>query len=285
MTSTSSGELSRAAFRLHTGASIPKLGLGVWQTPRGEVTQKAVEAALRLGYRHIDTARVYGNESDVGAGLLASGIRRDEVFVTTKLWNDDQGYDSALRAFDASLARLGLDFVDLYLVHWPVPGKRLESWRALERLHADKRARAIGVSNFMPRHLDELLAHASVVPAVDQIEIHPFHQQRDTRAACARHGIVVEAYSPLTHGARLHDPTVAAVAERAGRSPAQVLLRWAIQHELVVLPKSSRPERIAENAAIFDFSLDRERWRRSTGSRRARRRAGIRAASLEGAIA
>jgi diketogulonate reductase-like aldo/keto reductase len=258
MSGPPNNELSPAALRLNTGASIPKLGLGVWQTPRGEVTQKAVEAALRLGYRHIDTARVYGNETDVGAGLRASGVPRGDVFVTTKLWNEDQGYDSALRAFDASLARLGLEYVDLYLVHWPVPGKRLESWRALERLHADERARAIGVSNFMPRHLDELLAHANVVPAVDQVEVHPFLQQRDTRAACARHGIVVEAYSPLTHGMRLDDPTVAGVARRVGRSPAQVLLRWAIEHDLVVLPKSTRPERIAENAAIFDFTLDRE---------------------------
>jgi diketogulonate reductase-like aldo/keto reductase len=258
MANTPNGAGAQATFPLPTGAFIPKLGLGVWQTPRGEVTQNAVEAALRLGYRHVDTARVYGNESDVGAGLRASGVPRSEVFVTTKLWNDDQGYDSALRAFDASLGRLGLDYVDLYLLHWPVPGRRLESWRALERLHADGRARAIGVSNFMPRHLDELLANASVVPAVDQIEVHPFLQQRDTRAACARHGIVVEAYSPLTHGVRLDDPTVAAVAERVGRTPAQVLLRWALQHDLVVLPKSTRRERIAENAAIFDFSLDLE---------------------------
>lgn len=249
-------DVSRAKLSLNTGATIPQIGLGVWQTPRGEGTRQAVTAALELGYRHVDTARIYGNEADVGAGVRASGVPRGDLFVTTKLWNDDQGYDSALRAFDASLARLGLDYVDLYLLHWPVAGKRLESWRALERLHADHRARAIGVSNFMPHHLEELLAHAKIVPAVDQIEVSPFLQQRETRAFCARHGIVVEAYSPLTHGLRLDHPAVAAAAARAGRSPAQVLLRWAIQHDLVPLPKSTSENRIRENAAVFDFALD-----------------------------
>jgi diketogulonate reductase-like aldo/keto reductase len=249
-------DVSRATLSLNTGATIPQIGLGVWQTPRGEGTRQAVTAALELGYRHVDTARIYGNEADVGAGVRASGVPRRDLFVTTKLWNDDQGYDSALRAFDASLARLGLDYVDLYLLHWPVAGKRLESWRALERLHADQRARAIGVSNFMPQHLEELLAHAKIVPAVDQIEVSPFLQQRETRALCARHGIVVEAYSPLTHGLRLDHPAVAAAAARAGRSPAQVLLRWAIQHDLVPLPKSTSENRIRENAAVFDFVLD-----------------------------
>jgi diketogulonate reductase-like aldo/keto reductase len=249
-------DVSRATLSLNTGATIPQIGLGVWQTPRGEGTRQAVTAALELGYRHVDTARIYGNEADVGAGVRASGVPRRDLFVTTKLWNDDQGYDSALRAFDASLARLGLDYVDLYLLHWPVAGKRLESWRALERLHADQRARAIGVSNFMPQHLEELLAHAKIVPAVDQIEVSPFLQQRETRALCSRHGIVVEAYSPLTHGLRLDHPAVAAAAARAGRSPAQVLLRWAIQHDLVPLPKSTSENRIRENAAVFDFVLD-----------------------------
>jgi diketogulonate reductase-like aldo/keto reductase len=238
------------------GGTIPQLGLGVWQTPRGAATERAVAAALGAGYRHIDTARIYGNEAEVGAAVRASGIPRRELFVTTKLWNDDQGYDAALRAFDASLARLGLDDVDLYLLHWPVAGKRRDSWRALERLHREGRARAIGVSNFMPRHLEELLAEAEIVPAVDQIEVSPFLQQRETRAACARHRIVVEAYSPLTRGQRLADPTVAAVAARVGRTPAQVMLRWGVQHGLVVLPKSAHEPRIRENAAIFDFTLD-----------------------------
>ena len=252
----SSTDVTRAVLPLNTGASIPQLGLGVWQTPRGEVTREAVARALRLGYRHVDTARIYGNERDVGLGLRDSGVAREQVFVTTKLWNDDQGFDSALRAFDASLARLGLEYVDLYLLHWPVAGQRLDSWRALEQIHAEKRARAIGVSNFMPVHLEELLARAQVVPAVNQIEVHPFLQHRETRAVCAERGIVVEAYSPLTHGRRLGHPVVKSVAGGVGRSPAQVLIRWAIQHGIVVLPKSAREERIKENAAVFDFALD-----------------------------
>jgi diketogulonate reductase-like aldo/keto reductase len=245
-------------LELNTGAHIPRVGLGVWQSPRGEMTREAVKTALRLGYRHVDTARIYGNEKDVGDGVRASGLPRSDVFVTTKLWNDDQGYDSALRAFDASLDRLGLEYVDLYLVHWPVAGKRLDSWRALEQIHAEKRARAIGVSNFMVSHLEELLAKAKVVPAANQIEVHPFLQHRETRAFCEKHGIVVEAYSPLTRGERLDDPRVAEVARRIGKTNAQVLLRWGIQHGMVVLPKSVKEKRIAENAALFDFELDAE---------------------------
>ena len=254
--SEAGGGVRPATLALNAGVSIPQLGLGVWQMPRGESTQRAVATALRLGYRHVDTARAYGNEQDVGVAVAGSGIPRPDVFVATKLWNEDQGYDKALAAFDASLERLGLDYVDLYLVHWPVAGKRLDSWRALERIYAEKRARAIGVSNFLTHHLEELLAHAKVVPAIDQIELSPFLQQRETRAFCARHGIVVEAYSPLTHGQRLRHPVVVATAARVGRSPAQVLLRWGIQHGLVVLPKSTREARIRENGALFDFELD-----------------------------
>jgi diketogulonate reductase-like aldo/keto reductase len=250
--------VATASILLNTGARIPQVGLGVWQIPRGGPARAAVEAALRVGYRHIDTARIYNNESEVGAAVRASGLPRAELFVTTKLWNADQGYDSALAAFEASCARLGLDYVDLYLIHWPVPGRRLESWRALERLHAEGRARAIGVSNFVRPHLEELLGRAQVVPAVNQIELSPFLQRRETTAFCQQHGIVVEAYSPLTHGVRLGQPTLVDLAHRAGRSPAQVLLRWGIQRDLVVLPKSAHPERIAENAAVFDFSLDSE---------------------------
>jgi len=241
---------------LRSGTSIPQLGLGVWQAPQGAGTQDAVTAALELGYRHVDTARVYRNERDVGAALAASSVPRAEVFVTTKLWNDDQGYDQALRAFDVSLERLGLDYVDLFLIHWPVAGKRLDSWRALERVFEDKRARAIGVSNYLVPHLEELLAHARIAPHVDQIELTPFLQRRDTRALCAKHGIVVEAYSPLTRGARLSHPVVVEVARSVGKTAAQVLLRWGIQHGHVVLPKSIHRERIAENAALFDFTLD-----------------------------
>jgi diketogulonate reductase-like aldo/keto reductase len=241
---------------MNTGATIPQVGLGVWQSARGATTRDAVATALRLGYRHIDTARIYGNESDVGEGVRASGVPRAEVFVTTKLWNADQGFDSALRAFDASLQRLGLEYVDLYLLHWPVAERRLESWRALERLYAEKRARAIGVSNFLRPHLEELLAHAAIVPAVNQIELTPFLQRRDTVAMCQDKGIVVESYSPLTHGERLGHPVLRDVAQRVKRSPAQVLLRWGVQKGVVVLPKSTREARIAENVALFDFALD-----------------------------
>ena len=241
---------------LATGAQIPQIGLGVWQSPRGAPTRDAVTAALELGYRHVDTARIYQNEADVGAAIKAGPVPRADVFVTTKLWNDDQGYDSALRALDASLGRLGLDYVDLYLIHWPVAGKRRESWRALEKAFADGKAKAIGVSNYMVPHLRDVLDHAVVKPHVNQIELTPFLQRRDTRALCAEHGIVVEAYSPLTRGQRLDDPVLGAIAKAVQRTPAQVMLRWGIQHGHVILPKSVTRSRIEENAALFDFTLD-----------------------------
>ena len=253
------------ALPLTSGHTIPQLGLGVWQSPQGAPTQNAVLAALELGYRHIDTARVYRNESDVGDAIRTSGIPRDQIFVTTKLWNDDHGYDTALRALDASLKRLGLDYIDLYLIHWPVAGKHLDSWRALEKAHADGLARSIGVSNYLVRHLDELLATARTKPHVNQIELTPFLQRRDTLAHCARHQIIVEAYSPLTRGQRLDHPTVRSIAAATGRTAAQVLLRWNIQKGHVVLPKSVRRERIAENAAIFDFQLDAAQMRALDG--------------------
>ena len=241
---------------LSTGAQIPQLGLGVWQVPDGAPTRDSVTAALELGYRHIDTARVYGNEADVGAAIRASSVPRDQVFVTTKLWNDGHGFDAAQRELDASLGRLGLDYVDLYLIHWPVAGLRRDSWRALERAFGDGRARAIGVSNYLVPHLRELLGEAKVAPHVNQIELSPFLQRSDTCALCHKHGIVIEAYCPLTQGKRIDDPRLAEVARTVGRSPAQVLLRWSLQHGNVVLTKSVRRERIAENAALFDFKLD-----------------------------
>jgi diketogulonate reductase-like aldo/keto reductase len=250
-----------ATLQLHNGVHIPQIGLGVWQVPRGETTREAVRIALARGYRHIDTARVYGNEVDVGAGVRESGLPRAEVFITTKLWNDDQGYDQTLRAFDTSLKRLGVEYLDLYLLHWPVPEKRLDSWEALERLYAEKRVRAIGVSNFLVPHLRELLAGCEVAPHVNQIELTPFLQRRETRALCQEHQIVIEAYSPLTRGQKLHDPTVTALAQRLGCTPAQVLLRWGIQQGVVVLPKSATPARIAENAAVFAFELDESAMR------------------------
>jgi diketogulonate reductase-like aldo/keto reductase len=253
--STASG-VARTTLPLNTGGLIPQVGLGVWQIRRGGPAREAVLAALRSGYRHVDTARIYGNERDVGDAIRQCEIAREEIFVTTKLWNDDQGYEKAMRGLDASLAQLGLDYVDLYLVHWPVYGKRKDSWRALERLFRDKKARAIGVSNYLVPHLRELLAEAGVVPAVNQIELSPFLQRRETVKMCQEKGIVVEAYSPLTRGARLRHPAVVRVAERVGKSPAQVLLRWGVQHGLVVLPKSSNEARIAENGDLFGFTLD-----------------------------
>jgi diketogulonate reductase-like aldo/keto reductase len=250
---------------LATGAQIPQIGLGVYQSPNGAPTRNAVTAALELGYRHVDTARIYGNEADVGAAVRASSVPRGDVFVTTKLWNDDHGYDQALRALDASLGRLGLDYVDLYLVHWPVPGRRRDSWRALERAFADGKARAIGVSNYLVPHLRELLGEAKVKPHVNQIELTPFLQRRDTCTLCKQHDIVVEAYSPLTRGERFDDPVLRDVARATQRTPAQVLLRWGIQHGHVILPKSVTRSRIAENAALFDFTLDAAQMARLDG--------------------
>lgn len=246
----------RSTLTLNNGVEIPRLGLGVFRSRPGRETREALRHAFELGYRHVDTAAAYGNEADVGAALRETDVPREEIFVTTKLWNSDQGYHAAHEAFRRSLSRLGLEYVDLYLVHWPVPGRRLESWRALEELQRDGLCRAIGVSNYMVRHLEELLAHGDVPPQVNQVEMSPFLSQAALRVFCDDHDIVVEAYSPLTRGVRLDDPTLGRVAERHGRTPAQVLLRWALQKDVVVLPKSVRPERLAENAAIFDFTLD-----------------------------
>lgn len=244
--------MTKQRVPLRNGVTLPRIGLGVWQAARGAETRDAVREALRVGYRHIDTARIYQNEADVGAAVRDSGIPRGEIFVTTKLWNDDQGYDPALRAFDASAKRLGLDVIDLYLIHWPVPGKRKDSWRALERLRADGRVRAIGVSNFMVHHLEELAADATELPSVNQVELSPFLQQREVRAWCKAHDVVVEAYSPLTRGERLGDPVLVREAKRLGRTPAQLMLRWGLERDVVILPKSTRPARIAENFALDD---------------------------------
>jgi len=236
---------------------IPVIGLGVFRAGAGGETAAAVQAALRAGYRHIDTASAYGNETDVGKGLRASGIDRERVFVTTKLWNEDQGYRSTLDAFEASRRRLGLDAIDLYLVHWPVVGKRLDSWRAMEHLLETGKVRAIGVSNYMVRHLDELLARTESRPAVNQIELSPYNwaSRREVLDLCAASHIAVEAYSPLTKGRKLADPPLVAIAMRHDKTTAQVLIRWALQKGFIVLPKSSRPQRIAANADVFDFDL------------------------------
>jgi diketogulonate reductase-like aldo/keto reductase len=245
-----------SAVTLTNGVVMPRLGLGVYEMRAGAETRNAVHGAFEAGYRHVDTAKLYGNEREVGEAVRASGIPRAEIFVTTKLWNSDHGYDATRRAFEASAERLGLETVDLYLIHWPVHGRRADSWRALEAIYEEGRASAIGVSNYTTRHLDELLAACRVAPMVNQVEFSPFLYQRDLLAYCRERGIVLEAYSPLTKGERLGDATLARVAARRGVSPAQVLIRWALQHDVVVIPKSARRERIVQNARVFDFALD-----------------------------
>ncbi|MEU9362661.1 aldo/keto reductase [Streptomyces sp. NPDC048301] len=241
---------------LNNGVTIPQLGFGVFQVPDDE-TATAVTNALDAGYRSIDTAAVYGNEAGVGRALASSGLPREELFVTTKLWNADQGYDAALRAFDASLAKLGLDHVDLYLIHWPTPARDLytETWRALEKLLADGRIRAAGVSNFQPAHLRRLSEESSLVPAVNQVELHPGLQQGELRAVHAESGIATEAWSPLAQGALLDDEVLTSIAARHGRTAAQVVLRWHLQLGNVVIPKSVTPERIRQNIDVFGFEL------------------------------
>jgi diketogulonate reductase-like aldo/keto reductase len=254
--------------RLANGVAMPRIGLGVYLVPSGRATQDQVLSALRLGYRHVDTAQLYGNEADVGRALAESGLPRDAVFVTTKLWNADHGFDRALAAFDASREALGVESVDLFLLHWPVPRLRQESWRALERLYDEGRVSAIGVSNFMVRHLEELMERARIVPMVNQIEVHPFLQQREVRAWCAAKAIAVAAYSPLAKGATLSDPVVKAVAKEAGATPAQAVLAWGLHHDLIVLPKSVRPARQKENLAAAGVRLTAEQVARLDGLER-----------------
>lgn len=248
------------SIKLNNGVLMPQIGLGVWEAQEGSEVEDALATALTAGYRMIDTAKIYGNEQSVGKAIRESSVPREEIFVTTKLWNTDQGYDSALRAFDASLQALDLDYIDLYLIHWPVPksAKYAETWQALETLYESKRVRAIGVSNFKPAHLEALFASgAKVTPAINQIELHPHMQQLETREYCAAHSIQVESYSPLKRGADvLEDPTVTELAEHYGKTPAQIVLRWHIQEGLIAIPKSVTPERIRENIAIVDFALN-----------------------------
>jgi diketogulonate reductase-like aldo/keto reductase len=250
---------------LSNGLTMPQLGLGVWQAKDGKEVQTAVQVALEAGYRLIDTASIYGNEAGVGQAVAASAVPREELFITTKVWNSDQGYDQTLRAYETSAKKLGVDYVDLYLIHWPMPkvGKFKDTWRALERLYNERRARAIGVANFKPQHLDQLLATASIPPMVNQIELHPRLTQKATRDYCRRHKIVVESYSPLMRGGELlRDRVITKIAATHAKTAAQVVLRWHLQHKLVVIPKSVTPERIRDNADIFDFELTREEMSR-----------------------
>ena len=246
-------------IELNDGHSIPQLGFGVFQIEPAE-TAEAVERALAVGYRHIDTAEMYRNEREVGEGIRSSGVDRSEIFLTSKLNNGFHEPDEARRAFDQTLTDLGFDYVDLFLIHWPLPtlynGDYVSTWRTLEEFRADGRARSIGVSNFQVDHLQRLLAEADVVPAVNQIELHPYLQNREVAAFGEEHDIKTEAWSPIAQGLVLDDPVVREVAEAVGRTPAQVVLRWHIQHGYIVFPKSVTPSRIEENFQLFDFDLD-----------------------------
>ena len=243
---------------LNNGIKMPQLGFGVWQVSNEKVIP-AVKKALEVGYRSIDTARIYNNEEGVGQAIKETGIPREELFITTKVWNADQGYDKTLKAFEESLERLGLEYVDLYLIHWPCPdfGLYVETYKALEKIYRDGRAKAIGVSNFDIDHLEKILNECDVIPVVNQVECHPYLQQKKLKEFCARHNIKVEAYSPLMNGRDvLQDETIVNIAKKHDKTPAQVILRWHLQNDTVVIPKSVTPSRIEENFRLFDFELD-----------------------------
>ncbi|CAH1232035.1 putative oxidoreductase YtbE [Paenibacillus allorhizoplanae] len=252
----------QAETTLHNGVTMPWLGLGVFKVEDGPEVVHAVKAAMKIGYRSIDTAAIYGNESSVGQGIregmAAHGLTRDQLFVTSKVWNADLGYESTIAAYEASLEKLGLDYLDLYLIHWPVQGKYVEAWRALETLYKEGRVKAIGVSNFQIHHLEDVMAAGSIKPMVNQVELHPLLAQTDVHDFCKEHGIQLEAWSPLMQGQLLDNPTLKALAERHGKSIAQVILRWDLQRGIVTIPKSTKEHRILENGSIFDFELTNE---------------------------
>ncbi|MBS2968047.1 aldo/keto reductase [Metabacillus sp. KIGAM252] len=243
---------------LHNGVKMPWFGLGVWKVEDGNEVVSSVKAAIKAGYRSIDTAAAYKNEEGVGQAIKDSGIPREELFITTKLWNADQGYDSALKAFEDSMEKLGLDYLDLYLIHWPVEGKYKDSWKAMEKLYKDGKIKAIGVSNFQVHHLEDLMKDAEVVPMVNQIEFHPKLSQEKVRAFCKENSIQVEAWSPLMQGQLFEEPVLKEIAEKHGKSVAHVILRWDIQSGVVTIPKSVKEHRIQGNADIFDFELTQE---------------------------
>jgi len=243
---------------LNSGWEMPWLGLGVYKAADGKEVENAVTTALGAGYRSIDTAEFYENEKGVGRAVKNSGIPRQEIFLATKVWNSSQGFDSTLRAFDRSLAGLDTDYVDLYLIHWPVEDKFPDTWRALERIHAEGRARSIGVSNFKIHHIQELLKTAEIVPAVNQVEFHPRLYQAGLLEFCREKGIQIEAWSPLMRGGLFDNPLITGLAEKYGRTPAQVIIRWELELGVVTIPKSVHPERIIENADVFDFSITDE---------------------------
>jgi diketogulonate reductase-like aldo/keto reductase len=242
-------------IKLNNGIEMPIFGLGTFQMQNGKETYEAVLYALQIGYRLIDTAKMYGNEKDVGEAIRRSGVPREGVFVTTKLWNSDHGYQSTIDACNRSLKTLGFSYIDLYLIHWPVEGLRNETWKAMESLLKAGKCRAIGVSNYMIWHLEELLENSSTVPAVNQVEFSPYLYQKGLLEFCRSHNIQLEAYSPLTKGHKLNDPKLMAIASKYSKTSAQILIRWGLQHQVVVIPKSSKEERIRENSQVFDFSI------------------------------
>jgi len=248
----------QGTFKLHNGVAMPYFGLGVYQSEDGKEVINAVQWALEAGYRHIDTASIYKNEAGVGRAIRQSPVAREEIFVVSKVWNSDQGYDSTLRAFDASLEKLGMEYLDLYLVHWPVAGKYKETWKALEQLYQERRVRAIGVSNFLQHHLEDLMERAQVVPMVNQMEFHPFLVQQDLLDFCGKHNIQYEAWSPLMQGAIFDQSMFEEVTEKYQKNVAQIVLRWDLQKGVVTIPKSSKKEHILSNADIFDFKLSPE---------------------------
>ncbi len=245
---------------LHNGVKMPWFGLGVFKVEEGSEVIESVKAAIKNGYRSIDTAAIYQNEEGVGQGIKESGVARDELFITTKVWNSEQGYDNTLQAFETSLNKLGLDYLDLYLIHWPGldSSKFKDTWKALEKLYKDGRVRAIGVSNFHVHHLQELIKDAEVKPMVNQVEFHPHLTQRELLAYCQSEGIQLEAWSPLKQGQLLSDPTINEIAEKHQKSPAQIILRWDLQNKVVTIPKSIKEHRIIENADVFNFELSAE---------------------------
>jgi methylglyoxal/glyoxal reductase len=244
--------------KLHNGVEMPWFGLGVFKVENGSEATESVKAAIKNGYRSIDTAAVYKNEEGVGIGIKESGVAREELFITSKVWNEDQGYETTLAAFEKSLERLQLDYLDLYLIHWPGKDKYKDTWRALEKLYKDGKIRAIGVSNFQVHHLEELLKDAEIKPMVNQVEFHPRLTQKELRDYCKAQGIQLEAWSPLMQGQLLDNEVLTQIAEKHNKSVAQVILRWDLQHEVVTIPKSIKEHRIIENADIFDFELSQE---------------------------
>ena len=248
-------ETIQDSITLHNGVKMPQLGFGVFKVKNGSETVESVKKALEAGYRHIDTAAIYGNEEGVGQAIRESGIPREELFITSKVWNTEQGFEKTLQAYEDSLERLGTEYLDLYLIHWPGTDKYIDTWKALEKLYTDSRVRAIGVSNFHVHHLENLMKHTELKPVINQIELHPRLSQLEIREYCKKHDIKVEAWGPLGQGNLIDEPTINHIADKHGKTAAQVMIRWHLQNDIVVIPKSVTPSRIVENTQVFDFEL------------------------------